>query len=145
MEELYTRSLLERAANIGHLGHLPHVDAKASCQAKLCGSTLSVELAITDGVVTGFAQQVSACALGQAAASIIAEKIIGRPLAELKALSQIMQDMLKNNGPPPSSPWRDLALFLPIRDFPARHASTLLVFTAVAQAIESYETEKRSY
>jgi NifU-like protein involved in Fe-S cluster formation len=139
LDDVYNKRILELAANIPRIGHLPHADAFATAHSKLCGSTVSVELSVQNGKVSDFAHIVKACALGQASSSIMARNIIGASSLELRAARETMRRMLKENGPPPEGRFAEASVLEPVRDFKARHASTLLTFDAVVSAFESIE------
>ncbi len=139
LNEIYNRRILELAANIPRLGRLPAPHASATAHSKLCGSTVTVDLVLDGDVVTDFAHEVKACALGQASSSVMARNIIGTTAAELRQLRQAMRRMLKENGPPPGGKWADLQVLEPVRDYKARHASTLLTFDAVVEALDKIE------
>lgn len=139
LNEIYNRRILELAADIPRLGRLARPDATATAHSRLCGSRVIVDLAVSGGRVTDFAHEVKACALGQASSSVMARHIIGTTPDELRALRQTMQAMLKEGGAPPTGPWADLEALLPVRDFKARHASTLLTFDAVVDALNQLE------
>lgn len=140
LDTVYNTRILELAGNIPRLGRLPHPDATASAYSRLCGSTITVDLTLTDGRVSDYAQELKACALGQAAASIMARNIIGATPQELREARDALRRMLKENGPPPAGRWADLALLEPVRDYKARHGSTLLAFDAVVEAVDKAET-----
>jgi len=93
-------------------------------------------------VVADFAHDVKACALGQASSSIMARHVVGAEPTELRELREIVRKMLKENGPPPSGKWADIALLEPVRDYKARHASTMLTFDAVVSALDQIEAKK---
>ena len=135
LDDVYNKRILELAANIPRIGHLPHADGVATAHSKLCGSTVSVELTVDDGKVSDFAHIVKACALGQASSSIMAAHVIGSSASELRELRETVRKMLKENGQPPAGKWADIALLEPVRDYKARHASTMLTFDAVVDAI----------
>ena len=139
LNEIYNRRILELAADIPRLGRLPGPDATATVHSRLCGSTVTVDLAMRDGRVTDFAHDVKACALGQASSSIMARHVLGASGAELRAVREDVRRMLKENGEPPSGDWADLAVLEPVRDYKARHASTLLTFDAVVDAVSQIE------
>ncbi len=139
INEIYNRKILEFAANIPHLQRLAHPDATAIGYSKLCGSKVIVDLAMKDGVVSDFGQDVKACALGQASSSIMGSHVIGSTPDELRALRETMHKMLKENGAPPQGKWSELEALLPVRDYKARHASTLLTFDAVVDAVNQIE------
>ncbi len=136
LDDIYSRRILELAADIPHLGKLPDADASATAHSKLCGSTVTVYLKLDGDVVSGFSHDVKACALGQASSSIMGRNIIGSTAAELRDVREEMVRMLKANGRPPSGKWADLALLEPARELKARHASILLTFDAVVDALE---------
>lgn len=139
LNDIYNRRILELAADIPHLGRLPNPDASATAHSKLCGSTVIVDLVMRDGRVTDFGHDVKACALGQASSSIMARNVIGASADELRGVQAKVRAMLKDNGAPPQGKWADVAVLEPVRDFKARHASTLLTFDAVVDAIARIE------
>lgn len=140
LDDIYNTRILALAADIPRIGRLPHPQASATAHSKLCGSTVTVDLAMEGDVVTDFAHDVKACALGQASSSIMARHVVGSTAGELRALRDTVRRMLKENGDPPSDPkWEDIRVLLPVRDFKARHASTLLTFDAVVEAIGKIE------
>jgi len=143
LNDVYNKRILELAAEIPHLGRLPHPDASATAHSKLCGSTVTVDLMLRDGHVTDFAHDVKACALGQASSSIMARNIVGSTPGELRALRDGVRRMLKENAPPPdAAKWADIAVLEPVRDYKARHSSTLLTFDAVVDAISQIEARE---
>ena len=141
LNDIYNARILELAADIPRLGRLAAPHGSASVRSKLCGSTVTVDLMLRDGVVTDFAHDVKACALGQASSSIMARNIVGARAEDLRALRETVRRMLKENGIPPGGAWADVAVLEPVRDYKARHASTLLTFDAVVQAIDAIEQE----
>jgi NifU-like protein involved in Fe-S cluster formation len=141
LNEVYNSRILELAGNIPRLGRLPAPDATATAHSKLCGSTVTVDLKMDGGAVADFAHDVKACALGQASSSIMARHVIGAKPAELRELRETVHKMLKENGPPPSGKWADIAVLEPVRDYKARHASTLLTFDAVVSALDQIEAK----
>jgi NifU-like protein involved in Fe-S cluster formation len=134
-ETIYTARILELAADIPRLGRLVAPGASATAHSRLCGSTVTVDLSLSDGRVSDFAQDVSACALGQASSSLMARHILGARPEELIALRETMRRMLKEDGPPPTGQWAEFAVLEPVRDYKPRHASTLLTFDAVVEAL----------
>jgi NifU-like protein involved in Fe-S cluster formation len=142
LDEIYNSRVLELAANIPRLGRLAAPDATAKALSRLCGSTVTIDLSLRDGRVSDFAHDVRACALGQASSSLMARHIIGATPEELLALRDTMTQMLKAGGPPPSGKWVDFAALEPVKDYKARHASTLLTFDAVADALQQIATRK---
>ena len=137
--DIYNARILAFAANIPRLGRLSQPDATATAHSKLCGSTVTVDLTMRDGVVTDFGHEVRACALGQASSSIMAQRVVGASADELRQIRDAMRRMLKDNGPPPDGAWADCAVLEPVRDYKARHASTMLTFDAVVDAIGQIE------
>jgi NifU-like protein involved in Fe-S cluster formation len=133
---------LELAGNIPRVGRLAAADASATAHSKLCGSTVTVDLKMENDIVTDFAHEVKACALGQASSSIMARNVIGARAAELRDLRETVRRMLKENGAPPSGKWADVAVLEPVRDYKARHASTMLTFDAVVSAIDQIESKR---
>ena len=139
LDDIYNTKILELAGNIPRIGRLDNPDATAKAHSRLCGSTVTVDLKMGEGAVSDFAHEVKACALGQASSSIMASHIIGSTPAELRELRLKVQRMLKENGPAPEGKWADLRFLEPVREYKARHASTLLTFDAVVDALDKYE------
>ena len=144
LNDVYNRRILELAGNIPHLGRLDQPDASATAHSRLCGSTVTVDVKMDGDTVVDFGHVVKACALGQASSSIMARNIIGAHADELRALRETVRRMLKEQGPPPAGErWSDIAVLEPVRDFKARHASTMLTFDAVVSAIDEIEAKRR--
>ena len=143
INDIYNTRILELAADIPRQGRLAHPDATATVHSKLCGSTVTIDLAMKDGQISDFAHEVKACALGQASSSIMARHIIGATPEELREVRHAVRAMLKENGAPPTGKWADIAVLEPVRDYKARHASTLLTFDAVVQAVDWIEDQGR--
>ncbi|WP_417690018.1 iron-sulfur cluster assembly scaffold protein [Roseibium sp.] len=139
LDDIYNAKILEFAGNIPLLGRLENPQASAKAHSKLCGSTVIVDLILRDGVVSDFAHDVKACALGQAASSIMASHIVGATPDELREVRKVMHAMLKENGAPPEGRFEDLKFLEPVREYRARHASTLLTFDAVVDALDQIE------
>jgi NifU-like protein involved in Fe-S cluster formation len=143
LNDVYNKRILELAAEIPRQGRLPHPDASATAHSKLCGSTVTVDLVLRDGQVADFAHDVKACALGQASSSIMARNIVGSTPEVLSALRDGVRRMLKENAPPPdNAKWADIAVLEPVREYKARHSSTLLTFDAVVDAIAQIEARE---
>ena len=143
INDVYNHRILELAGNIPRLGRLGAPDATATAHSKLCGSTVTVDLKMDGDEVTDFAHDVKACALGQASSSIMARHVVGAKADELRALREGVRRMLKENGAPPTGKWSDIALLEPVRDYKARHASTMLTFDAVVDAIGQIEARAK--
>ena len=143
INDIYNRKILGFAADIPRLQRLAHPDATAVAHSRLCGSKVTVDLAMKDGVVSDFGHDVKACALGQASSSIMARHVVGSSADELRTLRDQMYRMLKEEGPAPTGKWADLEALLPVRDFKARHASTLLTFDAVVDAVNQIEARQK--
>ena len=138
--KLYSGRILELAADIPHLGRLPHPDGSAKKRSPLCGSTVTADVVVKDGRVAEFAQDVKACALGQASASVLGRVVIGRSRAELEAARDALKAMLKEGGPVPAAPFDGYEVLVPARDYKNRHASILLALEAVTEAMAAAET-----
>ena len=142
LNEIYNRRILELAADIPHLGRLADADASATAHSRLCGSTVTVDLKVDGGVVTAFAHDVKACALGQASSSIMGRHVIGSTAGELREIREIARKILKEHGRPPEGKWAELEVLEPVREFKARHASVLLTFDAVVAALDEIEARQ---
>jgi NifU-like protein involved in Fe-S cluster formation len=141
IDAIYNERILGLAANIPRLGRLAAPDASAKAHSKLCGSTVVVDIKVADGKIVDFAHDVKACALGQASSSLMASHAIGASLAELEQLRVTMLAMLKAGGPPPEGKWADFAVLEPVKDYRARHASTMLTFEATVDALRQAAVE----
>lgn len=139
IDDVYNARILELAGNIPRIGRLEAPDASATAHSKLCGSTVTVDIRLKDGLVSDFAHEVKACALGQASSSVMARHIVGTSPAELRETRAAMLSMLKENGPPPEGRFEELKYLEPVRDYKARHASTMLTFDAVVDALDQIE------
>ena len=143
LNDVYNRRILELAGSIPRIGRLDGPDASATAHSKLCGSTVTIDLKMDGDTVTDFAHDVKVCALGQASSSIMARNVVGAKADELRALRENVRRMLKENGAPPADgKWADIAVLEPVRDYKARHASTLLTFDAVVDAISQIEAKR---
>lgn len=142
LDDIYNRRILELAADIPRLGRLPAPDGTARAHSRVCGSTVTVDLATDGERITDFAHVVKACALGQASSSIMARHVVGATPAEMRELRLAMRRMLTEGGKPPEGRWADLAVLEPVREFKARHASTLLTFDAVVEALDQAEARR---
>src|SRR5262250_3035386 len=144
INEVYNQRILELAGNIPRLGRLKDADATATAHSKLCGSTVTIDLKMEGDTVTDFSHEVKACALGQASSSIMAQHVVGSRASELRDLRETVRRMLKEDGAPPTGKWADIAVLEPVRDYKARHASTMLTFDAVTAAIDQIEAKRRA-
>ena len=135
IDDLYTAKILSLAANMPRAGRLAAPDGSSEKTAKLCGSTIVVDVALKDGKVSDYAQDVKACALGQAAAAVMGANVIGASVQEIEMAREALRAMLKDGGRPPEGRFKDLAMLEPVKDYPARHASTMLAFEATAEAV----------
>lgn len=142
IDEVYNAKILGFAGNIGRIGRLEAPDATATAHSKLCGSTVTVDIRMEGEVIVDFAHEVKACALGQASSSIMAQNVVGATADELRAVREAMLKMLKENGAPPEGRFADLKYLEPVRDYTARHASTMLTFDAVVDAIGQVEKKR---
>ena len=141
-EDIYSQQLLELAASMSRTRRLREPQATAKAHSKLCGSQVEIDLVMDGDVVADYGQTVRACLLGQTAASIMGREIVGSTAEELRAIGAAMRKMLKEDGPPPTGKWSDLALLEAVRDYRARQPSTLLVFDAVEDALRQIEGER---
>jgi NifU-like protein involved in Fe-S cluster formation len=140
LNDVYNKRILELAADIPRQGRLSAPQASATAHSKLCGSTVTVDMSLDGGKVSDFALDVKACALGQASSSIMARNVVGSTPAELRSVRETLRRMLKENGAPPEQgKWADIAVLEPVREYKARHASTMLTFDAVVKALDDIE------
>ena len=145
LNDVYNRRILELAGTIPRIGRLEHPDASATVHSKLCGSTVTVDLKMNGDTVVDFAHEVKACALGQASSSIMAAHVVGSNADELRKLRETVRKMLKDNGEPPKDgKWADIAVLEPVRDYKARHASTMLTFDAVVDALDQIAATRQA-
>jgi NifU-like protein involved in Fe-S cluster formation len=142
LNEIYNSKLLELAAHIPHSRRLSNPDSTITAHSKLCGSTVTIDLAMQGDKVTDYGQTVKACLLGQAASAIMGAHIIGARSAELRQTAAAMRRMLKENGPPPTGRFAELAILEPVRHYKARHGSVMLVFDAFERAIDEIEGKR---
>ncbi|MCZ4345988.1 iron-sulfur cluster assembly scaffold protein [Devosia neptuniae] len=140
LSDLYSQKILDLAGNAQQPPRLAAPHASARKVSRVCGSVIEVDLNIEDGVIVAYGHDVSACALGQTSAAVVAREIVGTPVDQFRALRDQMHAMLKDNGAPPAGKWSDLGYLEPVREYRARHMSTLLVFDAVVAAIEKAES-----
>src|SRR5688500_12368670 len=143
LDDIYNTKILELAGNIPRIGRLAEPDATARAHSRLCGSTVTVDLKLADGRVSDFAHDVKACALGQASSSIMARNIVGATPGALRDVRDTMRRMLKENGAAPEGRRADLQYLEPVRDYRARHASTMLTFDAVVDALDQIDASGR--
>lgn len=143
LSDLYSEKILQIAGNQPVPGRLADPDATARRVSRVCGSTIEVDITVEDGVITGYGHEISACALGQTSAAVVATNIVGTPADEFRALREQMTAMLKANGTPPTGRWDDLKYLAPAREYRPRHTSTLLVFDAVVDALDKIESSQK--
>ncbi|MCR8725681.1 iron-sulfur cluster assembly scaffold protein [Frigidibacter sp. ROC022] len=137
--KLYSQRILALAADIPHLGRLEAPDASVKRRSPLCGSTITVDVKLENGRISDFAQDVKACALGQASASVVGAQVIGRSRAEIEAARDALRQMLKSDGPTPPAPFEELEVLRPARDYKNRHMSIMLALDATAEAMAEAE------
>ena len=135
IDDIYNTDVLRLAAHISRIDPLPGADAEAALRSPLCGSTIAVQICAAGGRITDYAQEVKACALGQAAASVMAAEVIGKDAAKIAAVRAVVEAMLKSDGAPPDGDWAALAALQPAKDAKARHGAILLPFDAVLKAL----------
>jgi len=140
ISQLYSRKILTYAADIPHLGRLDAPDASGDAVSRLCGSEIHVDIKVDgEGRITDFAQEIKACALGQTSASIVARHVIGATRADIAAARAAMAAMLKDGAPAPEGAFAELEVLGPVKDYPARHASVLLIFDALLKAFDALD------
>ena len=140
IDDLYSAKVLKLAANMPRAGRLAAPDGTSEKIARLCGSRVVVDVAVDGDRVVDFAQDVKACALGQASAAVLGANVIGASLPELELARDQFRAMLKTGGSPPDGRFSDLKMLALVKDYPARHASTLLAFEAVTEAVRQATT-----
>ena len=140
LSDLYSQKILDLAGNAVQPSRLAQPDASARKVSRVCGSVIEVDVMVRDGVIVEYGHDVSACALGQTSAAVVAREIVGTPVDEFRGVSAQMFAMLKEGGAAPGGKWSDLAYLEPVREYRARHMSTLLVFDAVVEALEKIES-----
>ena len=139
LSDLYSQKILEIAANQPVPGRLTDPQATARRVSRVCGSSIEVDIDVEAGKISAYGHKIAACALGQTSAAIVAANIVGTPVDEFRAVRDTMTAMLKGDGTPPAGRWADLAYLEPVRDYAPRHASTLLVFDAIVEALDKIE------
>ncbi|WP_170424979.1 iron-sulfur cluster assembly scaffold protein [Ruegeria arenilitoris] len=137
--KLYSGRILALAADIPHLERLENPDATVKKRSPMCGSTVTVDVKVQDGRVSRFGQDVKACALGQASASVVGSAVIGATRAQIETARDQLSDMLKKDGPAPDAPFDGLEVLMPAREYKNRHASILLALDATAEAVSQAE------
>lgn len=137
--KLYSARILALTADIPHLGRLENPQASVRKRSPLCGSTVTVDLDLEGGRVSRFAQEVKACALGQASAAVLGGAVLGRSVAELEQAAAQLEAMLKADGPVPDAPFVGFEALIPAREFKNRHTSILLAVQAAAEAARQAE------
>lgn len=142
MDDIYNRKILELAGNITRIGTIVDADASAQAHSRLCGSKVKIWLKLEGDVVSDFAHEVKACALGQASSSVMARQVVGASIGELRQARHDMLAMLQADGEGPSGRFEDMRFLRPVRDYRARHASTMLTFDAVVDAIGQVEAKR---
>lgn len=144
IDDLYSARILKLAANMPRAGRLAAPQGSAERVSRLCGSRARVDVVLEDGRVAAYAQEVEACALGQATAAIVGANVIGAEISELESARDAMRAMLKSGGPPPGGRFADLAVLEQVKDFPARHASSMVALEAACDAARLAQTRTSS-
>ena len=133
--DLYNKQILQLAASIPRVGRLANPDASASAQSRICGSRITIDLKLNGDVITDYAQEVRACVIGQAVASVVGRVVVGLTIDKVDEGAGVLRAILQEKASPPSGPWAELEPFLPVSDFRSRHGSALLPFEALQRAI----------
>lgn len=141
MDDIYNNRILEFAGNIPLAGAMADADAQAQKHSKLCGSQVKVYIKMDGDRVSQFSHEVRACALGQASSSIMAHHVVGAGRSEIRKARQDMIDMLTANGEGPEGRFEDMRVLKPVKDYKARHASTMLTFEAVCDCLDQLEAK----
>lgn len=142
LEDLYNERILQHAANIPRTERLADPQASARKESRLCGSRVTVDLSLRDGVVSDYGQEVKACVLGQCSASLMGQTVIGQTPEQLRQVRDAMRAMLKEEGPAPQGDWAELEILRPAIGYRSRHASILLPFDAVVAALDEIEASR---
>ncbi len=137
LDDMYQRPLLQLAAHIPLQGRLAAPHGSADMSARLCGSRIVIDVCVQKGLVTAYAHEVAACALGAAAASLLARHVVGARVEALRALHQGVRAMLHEGAPPPAGQWIDFAVLAAALPYKERHASVLLPFDALELALDA--------
>lgn len=133
--DLYNKQILQLAASIPRVGRLAAPDASGTAHSRICGSRITIDLKLTDDVITDYAQELRACVIGQAVASVVARAVVGLTIGEVYEGAGVLRAVLQDKTFPPPGPWAELEPFLPVSDFRSRHGSALLPFEALQHAI----------
>ncbi len=138
---LYAKDVLAKAGGISRTGRLddPHITLTRT--SPLCGSRIRVDLKVDGGKVADYAQEIHACALGQAAAAIVAEQVLGKTLGEMRGAARQMRAMIVNGGPPPGGEWADLGILASVHNHKARHGAVLLALEATIEGLAALTGE----
>jgi NifU-like protein involved in Fe-S cluster formation len=142
MDDLYHPRIMELAADISHVGRLETPDGAATKVSRVCGSVVTVELSLKEGAVSEIAVHPKACALGQAATGVLAMHAIGATPKEIREARDALRAMLKEGGAPPTGRFWELRHLEGVRDYPARHASTMLAFDAAVEALDQAQQRR---
>ena len=138
-QPLYTVEILRLAASIPHLGKLDDPHGRAEVRSPTCGSTASVEVRLDEhGRVAELAQQVEACAFGQASAALMGQHAIGREATEVEAALSAFTAWLEGSRDDPGD-WPGLEALSPARSRRARHGAMLLPFRGLLAAVRDAE------
>ncbi|MFT4706572.1 MAG: NifU-like protein involved in Fe-S cluster formation [Yoonia sp.] len=139
--KLYSQRILALAADMPRTERLVNPTATAKKRAPLCGSTVTVDVVLSDGIISEYGQDVKACALGQAAASVVGSAIVGLTPSDVQSARDQMMTMLKDGGPVPVAPFDGLEVLRPASEYKNRHASIMLAFDATLDAIASAQAD----
>ncbi|MCS6762468.1 MAG: iron-sulfur cluster assembly scaffold protein [Candidatus Devosia symbiotica] len=142
LSDPYSQKILDLAGNALQPPRLDWSDASARKVSRICGSLIEVDVILENGVIAAYGHEISACALGQTSAAVVAREIVDTSVEAFRQVREQMHAMLKTAGAPPKGKWSDLGYLEPLRDYIAGHMSTLLVFDAVVAAIEKAESEE---
>ena len=144
INDLYSRRILKLAADVQRTESLVDAQATVTRTSPLCGSRVTVDLKMDGDIISDFAHEVKACALGQTSSSVMARNAVGSSADEIREVADTMRRMLKEEGAPPTGRWADLEVLEPVRDYRSRHASVMLTFDAVLMAIEEIKANREA-
>jgi NifU-like protein involved in Fe-S cluster formation len=135
---LYTTEILRLAASLPEPQQLKRVDGTALQRSPTCGSTVATEVQLEDGRIEAISQTVSACAFGQASATLVAQQAPGRDRAEVEAALEQLESWLSGERADPPE-WPGYRALAPALSRTGRHGAILLPIRALAAAMDCAE------
>ena len=141
--KLYSNHILKLASELPPPSRLKNPDASVKKRSPLCGSAVTVDLKVETGMISEFSQDVKACALGQASASVLGKVALDCTLDDIQSAHDSLEDMLKHGGEAPRSPFEEMAVLKPAKDFKNRHSSIMLALEAALEAMKQARTKEK--